>query len=159
MSNLSFRVIPKEDGQWDISSPTGGDSENICIDYKELKAGQAVNLYYELADCPEWEFAENGTYFSDAKDNFNYQLTSIVANGGQSLIVSISSIIPAHALPAELATKLADNPDEAISGLLSESTDYEVNFRLVAKNKANSESKMRYFSQDPRVILQDMEPD
>lgn len=158
MSNLSFRVIPTENGQWNISSPTGGDSENICIDYKGLKAGQAVNLYYELVDCPGWEFAENGTYFSDAKDNFNYQLTSIVANSGQSLIVSISSIIPAHALPAELAKELADNPDETVSGMLSESADYEVNFRLVAKKTANQEPTMRYFSQDPRVILQDMEP-
>ncbi|GAA81385.1 hypothetical protein [Pseudoalteromonas sp. BSi20495] len=158
MNNLSFRVIPTENGQWNIFSPTGGESENICIDYKALKAGQAVNLYYELVDCLGWEFAENGTYFSDAKDNFNYQLTSIVANSGQSLIVSISSIIPAHALPAQLATDLADNPDEAVSGMLSESADYEVNFRLVAKNTANQEPTMRYFSQDPRVILQDMEP-
>lgn len=158
MNDLSFFVIPNDHGQWELTSQSGASAEEIKVNYKDLITGGSLNLYFELANKSEWAFAENGSYFSDAKDNFNYQLNSIVANDGKSLIVTISSILPHHALSTELSKQLADNPKKAVSGKLDQGANYEINFRLIAKKSTDANSLMRYFSQDPRVIIEDMEP-
>ena len=158
MNDLSFFVIPNDNGPWKITSQSGASAEEIKINYKDLLAGDSLNLYYELAKESDWSFAENGSYFSDAKDNFNYQLNSIVANNGKALIVTISNILPHQALSKELAKLLANSPNKAIAGQLDQKANYEINFRLIAKRDGDINSLMRYFSQDPRVIIEDMEP-
>lgn len=158
MNNLSFRVIPNENDSWEFISKSGSNAEDIKINYKELTSGGSLNLYYELANESEWTFSENGSYFSDAKDNFSYQLNSLVANEGKSLIITISSILPHQALSKELNKQLAENPKKVVSGQLDQRTNYEINFRLIAKKSTDVNSLMRYFSQDPRVIIEDMEP-
>lgn len=158
MNDLSFFVIPNDHGQWELTSQSGASAEEIKVNYKELIAGGSLNLYFELAKESEWTFAENGSYFSDAKDNFNYQLNSIVANNGKALIVTISNILPHQALSKELAESLANSPNKAISGQLDQKANYEINFRLIAKKDSDLDSLKRYFSQDPRVIIEDMEP-
>tara|TARA_B100001059_G_scaffold209006_1_gene221669 strand:- start:213 stop:692 length:480 start_codon:yes stop_codon:yes gene_type:complete len=159
MNDLSFRVIPNENDSWEFISKSGSSAEDIKINYKELTTGGSLNLYYELANESEWTFSENGSYFSDAKDNFSYQLNSLVANEGKSLIITISSILPHQALSQELNKLLAENPKKVVSGQLDQRTNYEINFRLIAKKSTDVNSLMRYFSQDPRVIIEDMEPD
>ncbi|MDN3484588.1 hypothetical protein FHG08_01955 [Pseudoalteromonas sp. Scap03] len=158
MNDLSFRVIPNENDSWEFISKSGSSAEDIKINYKELTTGGSLNLYYELANESEWTFSENGSYFSDAKDNFSYQLNSLVANEGKSLIITISSILPHQALSQELNKLLAENPKKVVSGQLDQRTNYEINFRLIAKKSTDVNSLMRYFSQDPRVIIEDMEP-
>jgi len=159
MNDLSFRVIPNENDSWEFISKSGSSAEDIKINYKELTTGGSLNLYYELANESEWTFSENGSYFSDAKDNFSYQLNSLVANEGKSLVITISSILPHQALSQELNKLLAENPKKVVSGQLDQRTNYEINFRLIAKKSTDVNSLMRYFSQDPRVIIEDMEPD
>jgi len=158
MNNLSFHVKPNENGPWELTAQNGASTEVINVDYQSIVTGNPINLYYELAHDSQWVFAENGAYFSDAKDNFNYQLNSIVANNNKSLIISISSIVPNQALSSELSKLLTDNPNKAISGKLDNEANYEINFRLIAKKQNCDNYNMRYFSQDPRVIIQDMEP-
>lgn len=158
MNDLSFRVIPNENDFWEFISKSGSNAEDIKINYKELTSGGSLNLYYELTNESEWTFSENGSYFSDAKDNFSYQLNSLVANEGKSLIITISSILPHQALSQELNKLLAENPKKVVSGQLDQRTNYEINFRLIAKKSTDVNSLMRYFSQDPRVIIEDMEP-
>ncbi len=158
MNDLSFYVIPNAHAQWEVTSQSGASAEEIKVNYKDLITGGSLNLYFELAKESDWTFAENGSYFSDAKDNFNYQLNSIVANSGKSLIVTISNILPHQALSKELAESLASSPNKAISGKLDQKANYEINFRLIAKRAGDLNSLVRYFSQDPRVIIEDMEP-
>ncbi|MCV2886340.1 hypothetical protein OE749_16720 [Aestuariibacter sp. AA17] len=158
MQSYNFQVIPKENSNWDISSASGSYSGTTYIDYRALSAGKTVNLYYEIWSDSEFEFAENGTIFTDAKDNFNYQLTSLVANSGRSLILTITNIAPHQALSDALIDKLKASPREAVEGTLNKQKDYEINFRLVAKKKGDNTSLIRYFSQDPAVIIQEMEP-
>nr|MDC2856221.1 hypothetical protein [Ningiella sp. W23] len=110
MNDLSFRVIPNENDSWEFISKSGSSADDIKINYKELSSGGSLNLYYELANESEWTFSENGSYFSDAKDNFSYQLNSLVANEGKSLIITISNILPHQALSQELNKQLAENP-------------------------------------------------
>lgn len=159
MNDLSFRVIPNENDSWEFISKSGSSADDIKINYKELSSGGSLNLYYELANESEWTFSENGSYFSDAKDNFSYQLNSLVANEGKSLIITISNILPHQALSKELNKQLAENPKKVVSGQLDQRANYEINFRLIAKKSTDVNSLMRYFSQDPRVIIEDMEPD
>ncbi|WP_409424028.1 MULTISPECIES: hypothetical protein [unclassified Pseudoalteromonas] len=159
MNDLSFRVIPNENDSWEFISKSGSSADDIKINYKELSSGGSLNLYYELANESEWTFSENGSYFSDAKDNFSYQLNSLVANEGKSLIITISNILPHQALSQELNKQLAENPKKVVSGQLDQRANYEINFRLIAKKSTDVNSLMRYFSQDPRVIIEDMEPD
>lgn len=158
MNDLSFRVIPNENDSWEFISKSGSSADDIKINYKELSSGGSLNLYYELANESEWTFSENGSYFSDAKDNFSYQLNSLVANEGKSLIITISNILPHQALSQELNKQLAENPKKVVSGQLDQRANYEINFRLIAKKSTDVNSLMRYFSQDPRVIIEDMEP-
>ena len=74
------------------------------------------------------------------------------------MVVTISNILPHQALSKELAKLLANSPNKAIAGQLDQKANYEINFRLIAKRDGDINSLMRYFSQDPRVIIEDMEP-
>lgn len=46
--------------------------EEIKINYKDLFVGDSLNIYYEFVKEFDWSFVENGSYFFDVKDNFNY---------------------------------------------------------------------------------------
>ena len=59
------------------SSQSGASAEEVEINYKDLLAGDSLNLYYNLLKNPI-EFRRKWQHFSDAKDNFSHQLNSIV---------------------------------------------------------------------------------
>ncbi|MBD1584410.1 hypothetical protein [Pseudoalteromonas sp. S16_S37] len=164
--DFSYLVSPRietEGEPWVITDMQGHNVENVAVYLSELPAGQPVCLYYEMlqgAAEQGWRFAENGTLFVDANDNFNYQLSSVVANGGKSLVVTISNIEPNLSLSDTALTFLSDthNANKSLSTALVEKTDYQVNFRLIAKVIGDENPDVRYFSQDPRIILQNAPP-
>ncbi|MCG9767976.1 hypothetical protein L1D59_05105, partial [Pseudoalteromonas piscicida] len=65
---LEYMVTPKAEGNWIY------DDKPVKL---KLAQGESAVLTYKLVtDEAGWSFAENGTYFIEAQDNFNYNLTS-----------------------------------------------------------------------------------
>ncbi|MFC0118188.1 hypothetical protein [Pseudoalteromonas xiamenensis] len=159
-SSLSFEVWPTSDLQekWKIISADGEQGEEVKI--KLTPEMQNVELYYEMSEqsaIEGWQFADNGTFFVNAQDNFNYQVNSVVASAGKSMIVSISSISSGQTIPSKIAEDMAANPDQVFVVNLMPNNNFEIAYRLIAKND-HLNGNVRYFSQDPRVILEELDP-
>jgi hypothetical protein len=106
-----------------------------------------------------FRFAGNGTLFTDARDNFNYQLSSEVFNGGTSLVVTVMNIEPDASIPADVIKELlkSKNKHKVFSKVeLEANTNYEIDFRLLAE-KEGKKGKL-YISQDPRISINDTQP-
>ncbi|WP_419149140.1 hypothetical protein [Pseudoalteromonas 'SMAR'] len=143
---------------WAITNRQHQDIDKVVIDIADL-SGKPVNLYYELD--PEsvdsgWQFADNGTLFVNAQDNFNYQVSSIVANGGRSMIVSITSIESSKTILESAVQEMAEHLDSGFAIPLHSNDNFQIAYRLIAKHK--SDPQMRYFSQDPTIVIEDTEP-
>lgn len=168
-SSLSFEVWPTSDLQekWKIISADGGQGEEVII--KLTPEMQSVELYYEMSEqsaIEGWQFADNGTFFVNAQDNFNYQVNSVVASAGKSMIVSITSIESCKTIPEEVAVKMASNPNQTFTVVLEDNNNFEIAFRLIAKlvkpkqpdQPEQPKEDVRYFSQDPKVIIEETDP-
>ncbi|WP_462165032.1 hypothetical protein [Pseudoalteromonas xiamenensis] len=167
-SSLSFEVSPNANGEmWAITGTDGKTGEEVKIQLS--KEMSTVNLYYQISSQSAllgWQFADNGTLFVNAQDNFNYQVNSIVANEGKSMIVSITSIESCKTIPDKTAEKMAKNPTKPYRVVLEDNNNFEIAFRLIAKivppekpEKPKKPKKdVRYFSQDPKVIIEDLDP-
>ncbi|WP_462150643.1 hypothetical protein [Pseudoalteromonas xiamenensis] len=164
-SSLSFEVSPNANGEmWAITGADGQTGEEVKIHLS--KEMNTVNLYYQISAqsaVEGWQFADNGTLFVNAQDNFNYQVNSIVANEGKSMIVSITSIESCKTIPDEIAKEMADNLSTPYRVGLVDNYNFEIAFRLIAKivppdQPEQPKEDVRYFSQDPRVIIDDTDP-
>lgn len=168
--SLSFTVTPGfspgvehsenaiKTAAWTITNRQHQDIDKVFIDIAEL-SGKPVNLYYELDSGSVesgWLFADNGTLFVNAQDNFNYQVSSIVANDGRSMIVSISSIESCNTISEKDAKEMACHLDSGYAIPLHSNDNFEIAYRLIAKHENAPE--MRYFSQDPTIVIEDTEP-
>ncbi|WMN58896.1 hypothetical protein NI389_11770 [Pseudoalteromonas xiamenensis] len=156
-NSLSFEVWPTSDLNevWKIIGADGEQGEEVKITLTPEM--QNVELYYEMSQqstSEGWQFADNGTFFVDAQDNFNYQVNSVVANAGKSMIVSISSLSSGQTIPPDIAADMAANPDKVFVVNLITNNNFEIAYRLIAKND-HLNGNVRYFSQDPRVIIDD----
>ncbi|WP_462153643.1 hypothetical protein [Pseudoalteromonas piscicida] len=143
---------------WKITNLQHEDVEEVVIDISE-SSGKSVNLYYELDSGSfdsGWQFGDNGTLFVNAQDNFNYQVSSIVANDGRSMIVSISSIESSKTILEGAAQEMAGHLDSGFAIPLQSNNNFKVAYRLIAKHK--NDSQMRYFSQDPVIVIEDVDP-
>ncbi|MEK0161770.1 hypothetical protein WLQ65_21955 [Pseudoalteromonas piscicida] len=143
---LEYTVTPKAEGNWIFSN----DDEPVKL---KLAEGDIAVLTYKLVtDEAGWSFAENGTFFTEAQDNFNYNLTSEL-EGKHTVKVEIEALNVANTLSESDIKALSDNPDARVATLV-ENNNSNIEFRLVAK-KNSENGVVRYFSQDPRVIIDD----
>jgi len=161
-SSLSFEVSPNANGEmWAITGTDGKTGEVVKIQLTPEM--NTVNLYYQISSqsaLEGWQFADNGTLFVNAQDNFNYQVNSIVANEGKSMIVSITSIESSFTIPVEVAKQMATNPNQTFTVELQDNNNFEIAYRLIAKivKPEQPNGNVRYFSQDPTVILEETDP-
>ncbi|KJY87036.1 hypothetical protein CWB89_08480 [Pseudoalteromonas piscicida] len=145
---LEYTVTPKAEGNWIFSN----DDEPVKL---KLAEGDIAVLTYKIEpDTAGWSFAENGTFFTEAQDNFNYNLTSTLKDEF-TVEVKIEALNVANTLSENDIKALSANPDARVVTLV-ENNNSNIEFRLVAK-KNSENGVVRYFSQDPRVIID--EPD
>ncbi|MGA4604960.1 hypothetical protein [Pseudoalteromonas maricaloris] len=145
---LEITVAPKADGNWVFSN------EDKPVELK-LAKGESAKITYKIV--PDgWNFSENGTFFTEAQDNFNYNLISEVSEDRLSVTVTIQAINLEHTISSEQLQKLIAEPTIAMPIELTHDHNSKVDFRLVAEN-VTANGVIRYFSQDPRVIID--EPD
>lgn len=143
---LEYTVTPKAEGDWIY------DDKPVKL---KLAQGESAVLTYKLVtDEAGWSFAENGTYFIEAQDNFNYNLTSTLKDE-LTVEVKIEALNVANTLSENDIKALSANPDARVVTLVRNNSS-NIEFRLVAK-KNSENGVVRYFSQDPRVIID--EPD
>ncbi|MEI5640272.1 MULTISPECIES: hypothetical protein [unclassified Pseudoalteromonas] len=148
--SLEITVTPKADGNWVFSN------EDQPVELKIAKGKSAKLTYKIVTDEDGWSFAENGTFFTEAQDNFNYNLSSEVSKDHRSVTVTIQAVSLEHTISSEQLQKLMAEPTIAMPMELTHNHNSKVDFRLVAENETINEG-IRYFSQDPRVIID--EPD
>tara|TARA_Y100001963_G_C6688300_1_gene403337 strand:+ start:154 stop:618 length:465 start_codon:yes stop_codon:yes gene_type:complete len=141
---LEYTVTPKAEGNWIFSN----DDEPVKL---KLAEGDIAVLTYKIEpDTAGWSFAENGTFFTEAQDNFNYNLTSTLKDEF-TVEVKIEALNVANTLSENDIKALSANPDARVVTLV-ENNNSNIEFRLVAK-KNSENGVVRYFSQDPRVII------
>ncbi|MEQ3531324.1 hypothetical protein [Pseudoalteromonas sp. XMcav11-Q] len=145
---LEYTVTPKAEGNWIFSN------DDKPVELKLAQGESAVLTYKLVTDEAGWSFAENGTFFTEAQDNFNYNLTSTLKDEF-TVEVEIEALNVANTLSESDIKALSDNPDARVATLV-ENNNSNIEFRLVAK-KNSENGVVRYFSQDPRVIID--EPD
>lgn len=144
-----FVVTPKVEGNWIFS----GDDKPVKI---QLAKGKSATLKYKLVtDEDDWSFAENGTFFTEAQDNFNYNLTSEL-KGKHTVEVTIEALNVANTLSESDIKALSANPDAKVVTLV-ENNNSRIEFRLVAQNDSGN-GVVRYFSQDPVIVIEDVDP-
>ncbi|QUI65031.1 hypothetical protein GSF04_22170 [Pseudoalteromonas sp. A22] len=143
---LEYMVTPKAEGNWIY------DDKPVKL---KLAQGESAVLTYKLVtDEAGWSFAENGTYFIEAQDNFNYNLTSTLKDE-LTVEVKIEALNVANTLSENDIEGLSANPGARVVTLVRNNSS-NIEFRLVAQNDS-ANGAVRYFSQDPRVIID--EPD
>ncbi|MDP4490175.1 DP-EP family protein [Pseudoalteromonas piscicida] len=141
---LEYTVTPKAEGNWIFSN----DDEPVKL---KLAEGDIAVLTYKIEpDTAGWSFAENGTFFTEAQDNFNYNLTSTLKDEF-TVEVKIEALNVANTLSENDIKALSANPDARVVTLV-ENNNSNIEFRLVAK-KNSENGVVRYLSQDPRVII------
>ncbi|MEJ6474320.1 hypothetical protein [Pseudoalteromonas piscicida] len=143
---LEFTVTPKADGNWVFSN------EDKPVELRLAKGESAKLTYKIVTDEDDWSFAENGTFFTEAQDNFNYNLISEVSTDRLAVTVTIQAINLEHTISSEQLQKLIAEPTIAMPIELTHDHNSKVDFRLVAEN-VTANGVIRYFSQDPRVII------
>ncbi|AXQ99345.1 hypothetical protein [Pseudoalteromonas piscicida] len=143
---LEYMVTPKAEGNWIY------DDKPVKL---KLAQGESAVLTYKLVtDEAGWSFAENGTYFIEAQDNFNYNLTSTLKDE-LTVEVKIEALNVANTLSENDIKGLSADPGARVVTLVRNNSS-NIEFRLVAQNNS-ANGAVRYFSQDPRVIID--EPD
>ncbi|RRS10279.1 hypothetical protein EAG18_01605 [Pseudoalteromonas sp. J010] len=148
-SSNEYIVTPKFEGNWVFS----GDDKPVKI---QLAKGETAVLTYKLVtDEDGWSFAENGTFFTEAQDNFNYNLTSKL-EGKHTVQVTIEALNVANTLSESDIKALSANPDAKVVTLV-ENNNSRIEFRLVAQNDSGN-GVVRYFSQDPVIVIEDVDP-
>ncbi|NSY34993.1 hypothetical protein DS891_15750 [Pseudoalteromonas sp. JC28] len=141
---LEYTVTPKAEGNWIFSN------DDKPVELKLAQGESAVLTYKLVTDETGWSFAENGTFFTEAQDNFNYNLTSTLKDE-LTVEVKIEALNVANTLSEDDIKALSADPDARVVTLV-ENNNSNIEFRLVAQyNSANG--AVRYFSQDPRVII------
>ncbi|QZO12765.1 hypothetical protein [Pseudoalteromonas piscicida] len=141
---LEYMVTPKAEGNWIY------DDKPVKL---KLAQGESAVLTYKLVtDEAGWSFAENGTYFIEAQDNFNYNLTSTLKDE-LTVEVKIEALNVANTLSENDIKGLSANPGARVVTLVRNNSS-NIEFRLVAQNDS-ANGAVRYFSQDPRVIIDD----
>ncbi|MBQ4848082.1 hypothetical protein [Pseudoalteromonas sp. MMG005] len=154
---LNFTVEPKDNGKnWTISDSNEKPAEETRINVQNNIHTIVLKYTLTQASTADWKFAENGTLFVHAQDNFNYQLDSETHSNGHELTVNITAIQTGATIPEEVLHLMLENPNTALKVDLSDKTEYAVDFRIVAK-KAGDAAEVRHFSQDPRVVIIDVE--
>lgn len=160
---LTYTVKPsRDDTPWVILDTDGNPADDVSVDLAQFPEDEPVNLVYVLTQSSidkGFRFAGNGTLFTDARDNFNYQLSSEVFNGGTSLVVTVMNIEPDASIPADVIKELvkSKNKDKVFSKVeLEANTNYEIDFRLLAE-KEGKKGKL-YISQDPKVTISNVPP-
>ncbi|MCG9771607.1 hypothetical protein L1D59_23790 [Pseudoalteromonas piscicida] len=122
----------------------------------KLAQGESAVLTYKLVtDEAGWSFAENGTYFIEAQDNFNYNLTSTLKDE-LTVEVKIEALNVANTLSENDIKGLSANPGARVVTLVRNNSS-NIEFRLVAQNDS-ANGAVRYFSQDPTIVIEDTEP-
>ncbi|MEZ7208216.1 hypothetical protein [Pseudoalteromonas sp. DY56-GL79] len=146
---LEYTVTPKAEGNWIFSN----DDEPVKL---KLAEGDIAVLTYKIEpDTAGWSFAENGTFFTEAQDNFNYNLKSKLKDEF-TVEVKIEALNVANTLSEDDIEALSANPDARVVTLV-ENNNSKIEFRLVAQyDSANG--AVRYFSQDPTIVIEDTEP-
>lgn len=139
---LEYMVTPKAEGNWIY------DDKPVKL---KLAQGESAVLTYKLVtDEAGWSFAENGTYFIEAQDNFNYNLTSTLKDE-LTIEVKIEALNVANTLSENDIKGLSADPGARVVTLVRNNSS-NIEFRLVAQNDS-ANGAVRYFSQDPRVII------
>ncbi|WMO15522.1 hypothetical protein [Pseudoalteromonas piscicida] len=141
---LEYTVTPKAEGNWIFSN------DDKPVELKLAQGESAVLTYKLVTDEAGWSFAENGTFFTEAQDNFNYNLTSTLKDE-LTVEVKIEALNVANTLSEDDIEALSANPDARVVTLV-ENNNSKIEFRLVAQYDSTN-GAVRYFSQDPRVII------
>lgn len=139
---LEYMVTPKAEGDWIY--------DDKPVKLKLAKGESAVLTYKLVTDEAGWSFAENGTYFIEAQDNFNYNLTSTLKDE-LTIEVKIEALNVANTLSENDIKGLSADPGARVVTLVRNNSS-NIEFRLVAQNDS-ANGAVRYFSQDPRVII------
>ncbi|WP_462153641.1 hypothetical protein [Pseudoalteromonas piscicida] len=139
---LEYMVTPKAEGDWIY--------DDKPVKLKLAKGESAVLTYKLVTDEAGWSFAENGTYFIEAQDNFNYNLTSTLKDE-LTVEVKIEALNVANTLSENDIKGLSADPGARVVTLVRNNSS-NIEFRLVAQNDS-ANGAVRYFSQDPRVII------
>ncbi|PCK30017.1 hypothetical protein [Pseudoalteromonas piscicida] len=139
---LEYMVTPKAEGDWIY--------DDKPVKLKLAKGESAVLTYKLVTDEAGWSFAENGTYFIEAQDNFNYNLTSTLKDE-LTVEVKIEALNVANTLSENDLKGLSADPGARVVTLVRNNSS-NIEFRLVAQNNS-ANGAVRYFSQDPRVII------
>ncbi|MCG9758336.1 MULTISPECIES: hypothetical protein [Pseudoalteromonas] len=144
---LEYTVTPKAEGDWIY------DDKPVRL---RLAKGESAVLTYKLVtDEAGWSFAENGTYFIEAQDNFNYNLTSTLKDE-LTVEVKIEALNVANTLSENDIKGLSADPGARVVTLVRNNSS-NIEFRLVAQNDS-ANGAVRYFSQDPTIVIEDTEP-
>ncbi|WP_440054811.1 hypothetical protein ACSLBF_01165 [Pseudoalteromonas sp. T1lg65] len=157
---LRYNVIPSETGDWQITPEQNGNGDVVVL---KLKNGEQAVLIYSLSpdSRDQWKLAEDGTMFTKAEDNFNYNLNSAIAADNNAVTVTITAVNTEHTLTKEDLHTLVTTQAAKSCTLVSRG-QATVGFRLVAKlandNDCPVATAVRYFSQDPVVIIEDPGP-
>ncbi|NOU52945.1 hypothetical protein HG263_20805 [Pseudoalteromonas sp. JBTF-M23] len=161
IDTYNFTVKPSSTGEdWQITQNTNSNGEALNI---QLNNGDKAVLIYTLAadDQQTWQFTENGTLFTEAQDNLNYNLSSNVSADGVAVTVSIEAVNLDHTLTEADINKLMSEP-QAMSCTLELLGEATIDFRLVAEQTGGDSAPFgpvkRYFSQDPRVTIGSTQP-
>ncbi|KAF7772386.1 hypothetical protein PCIT_a2448 [Pseudoalteromonas citrea] len=160
-TQFKFTIAPTETSDaWAILNEQGHPADELSIYLSELPSGQPVELHYALDSnsfAAGWRLFGNGTLFTDAQDNFNYQLSSEVTDKGAALVVTIANIVENAMIPAEVLAKMQQEKTQAFPAVpLQADTNYEVDFRVIAQ--LGDDASQLYFSQDPKIIIQKIPP-
>ncbi|BBN80180.1 hypothetical protein PA25_01650 [Pseudoalteromonas sp. A25] len=161
IDTYNFTVQPSATGEdWQITQNTNSNDETLNI---QLNNGDKAVLIYTLAADSQqaWQFTENGTLFTEAQDNLNYNLSSHVSADGVAVTVSIEAVNLDHTLTEDDINKLMSE-SQAMSCILEPLGEATIDFRLVAEQKTDSNNPLepvkRYFSQDPKVVIGGIQP-
>ncbi|ATD08127.1 hypothetical protein SIO17_13825 [Pseudoalteromonas piscicida] len=144
---LEYMVTPKAEGDWIY--------DDKPVKLKLAKGESAVLTYKLVTDEAGWSFAENGTYFIEAQDNFNYNLTSTLKDE-LTVEVKIEALNVANTLSENDIKGLSADPGARVVTLVRNNSS-NIEFRLVAQNDS-ANGAVRYFSQDPTIVIEDTEP-
>ncbi|MEJ6474319.1 hypothetical protein [Pseudoalteromonas piscicida] len=144
---LEYMVTPKAEGDWIY--------DDKPVKLKLAKGESAVLTYKLVTDEAGWSFAENGTYFIEAQDNFNYNLTSTLKDE-LTVEVKIEALNVANTLSENDIKGLSADPGARVVTLVRNNSS-NIEFRLVAQNNS-ANGAVRYFSQDPTIVIEDTEP-
>ncbi|CAH9065326.1 hypothetical protein PSECIP111951_03334 [Pseudoalteromonas holothuriae] len=156
-----YTVKPDATGEdWQITQQTNSNGDTLNI---QLNNGDQAVLIYTLASESqgEWKFTENGTLFTEAQDNFNYNLTSNVSADKNAVTVIIEAVSLDHTLSADDIKRLMTEP-QAMSFTLEPLGEATIDFRLVVEKLGNDNAPLgpvkRYFSQDPKINISSTQP-